>query len=413
MTFKHTLLTAGATLVVGSALVAGGVYVFAPQMLDGLWPPSFMTTQDPGDDLASGPEVEVPAEVPQEITDTPPPESMMTEGGESLEPGNEAGPSAEPTNMEAMGDDAGCTGMRDWVGWMEDSLIETATAGISTDMAIADLGLEEKILRSGYDVLVATVESVSTRPATNGNPPRVTLRIHEVLRGDPAIDRRCARWEPADPGIDYLDESGMARLRAWREEPLSGPEVGSQMIVLGAMREYEGERLFIVPYRARYQFSEADLEIARAAVQLDAERAAEAAVQRQEYQAKLETWQNQIDSETVRQFAAEADVVARAVVRSGEDTEWIDFQVEELFKGRRKDEDPNQPYTIRVRVTAEMAEVLRHEYGDWATPYLLFLSEADALPFDTVASYDPVRFGGGVVPGSEPALEAVRSVLSW
>src|SRR5262245_60857854 len=65
------------------------------------------------------------------------------------------------------------------------SVESNPAAGMTLEHHLASSGLSGIVAGSRYDVIVATVDSVSKHQATNGNPPLVGLTIHEVLSGDP------------------------------------------------------------------------------------------------------------------------------------------------------------------------------------------------------------------------------------
>jgi hypothetical protein len=82
------------------------------------------------------------------------------------------------------------------------------------------------------DVVVATVK-VSDHAATNGNPPRVELEIHEVLRGDAKVDRTRAVWVPMPHGVDFGDpELYRKAVQGWEAE-VRRPEGRGQVRSLG------------------------------------------------------------------------------------------------------------------------------------------------------------------------------------
>ena len=55
------------------------------------------------------------------------------------------------------------------------------------------------------DVFVATTTRVEDKDATNARPPRVWLKVHEVIRGDAKMVRSPALWSPPFHGIDWGD----------------------------------------------------------------------------------------------------------------------------------------------------------------------------------------------------------------
>jgi hypothetical protein len=91
------------------------------------------------------------------------------------------------------------------------------------------------------DVFVATITRLEDKDATNARPPRVWLKVHEVLRGDAKVVRSPARWSPPFHGIDWGDDNS-PELKRWNVAPLAGPKVGQKFILGGqALKLAPGE----------------------------------------------------------------------------------------------------------------------------------------------------------------------------
>ena len=85
-----------------------------------------------------------------------------------------------------------------------------------------------------YDLFVATVASVDDSLATQGDPPRISLEVEEVLYGLLPLGPSKARWMPWQPYIPCgVGESG--NIRRWNATPMQGPTVGSRLILAGPM----------------------------------------------------------------------------------------------------------------------------------------------------------------------------------
>ena len=72
-----------------------------------------------------------------------------------------------------------------------------------------------------WDIVVATVREVSPEPWTHGNPPRVALEVHDVLRGDAKADRSRALWAPPPHDIDYGPVEDNPRYKTWAARPMA------------------------------------------------------------------------------------------------------------------------------------------------------------------------------------------------
>jgi len=90
------------------------------------------------------------------------------------------------------------------------------------------------------DAIVATVRRVSEGAATNGNPPRVELEVHEVLRGDAKLDRKRAVFAPFPHDVDTGTIITNPRYKAWAQIKMTAPQVGSKWILCGGLDEVGG-----------------------------------------------------------------------------------------------------------------------------------------------------------------------------
>ncbi len=89
---------------------------------------------------------------------------------------------------------------------------------------------QESLLRNpAYDILVVTVLAVETVDATNRNPPKVELRVEEVLRGADRGQTVMATWQAPIFHEDVTDPGGVTE--AWKARPLASPEVAAKLIV--------------------------------------------------------------------------------------------------------------------------------------------------------------------------------------
>lgn len=81
------------------------------------------------------------------------------------------------------------------------------------------------------DVIAFSV--VTAGAGTNGAPPRGTIHIHDVLRGQLAIGTREASFPPPNDAPWYaIRGGGDAGLAAWKAEPRIGPSPGTALIAV-------------------------------------------------------------------------------------------------------------------------------------------------------------------------------------
>jgi hypothetical protein len=107
---------------------------------------------------------------------------------------------------------------------------------------LAFLDFNETIRATDWDVVVATIAEVSAHAPTNGNPPRIKLTVHKVLRGAPRPETIDAVWEPPWHDIDWVGGGAESLLARWEQQPMEAPKAGHRMILLG-----EGTPLRIGP----------------------------------------------------------------------------------------------------------------------------------------------------------------------
>jgi hypothetical protein len=113
------------------------------------------------------------------------------------------------------------------------------------------IGLKGQLRNPHYDILVVTVLAVDDDGATNENPPKLTLRIDEVLRGSSRPDTMPGVWFKTILEGDYDTAPGGAWItkQSWNDTPRKGPAVGSRFIttIMAAMSE---ELIYMNEYQA-------------------------------------------------------------------------------------------------------------------------------------------------------------------
>ena len=261
------------------------------------------------------------------------------------------------------------------------------------------------------DVVVAAVKKVSDHAATNGDPPRLELEVHEVLRGDPKADRARAVWDPRPNGFDYGDPEMMRRaVRKWEAQPLAGPKVGDKLVLWGELAGDKKRPVFHAYSWHAYPFS-AEKRTWAVKVIRDAEEAA------RRYAAKLEAekkalakaqaeWRAKTSADDLKKYAAQADVVAVGRICSEYVSGPITIRVGQLLKGEKRKGYKGDDYYVGLTVPKKIRELLDRE-----TDYLLFLS-ADGLEAGPAAvSYPLIKAGAGIVIADRKAVDAVKEAL--
>lgn len=93
---------------------------------------------------------------------------------------------------------------------------------------------EDALFGYGNDFVIVTVLAVRDSGATFVSPPRVTVRVHRVLRGNLRRGVHELEWlpEPLYMPCSMGEGENIAR---WQKTPLAGPAVGKRLILSGVV----------------------------------------------------------------------------------------------------------------------------------------------------------------------------------
>lgn len=117
-----------------------------------------------------------------------------------------------------------------------------AFAGIDFDTW---LSLGGGVIRgSRYDVIVADVVSLEAGPFTNDAPPRGTIEVVEVLRGNVPLGKQRALWRPAWHGVDWGDVNSNPAVIEWKKRAFPAPPLGKGQVLVGSL---DGTTFLIAP----------------------------------------------------------------------------------------------------------------------------------------------------------------------
>jgi len=288
-----------------------------------------------------------------------------------------------------------------WLG----ALVAVTGGGGARQGGAPYLGLD------GGDVVVATVKKVSDHAATNGNPPRIELEIHEVLRGDAKADRSRAVWQPTPNGFDFGDPEMMRKaVEAWEALKFAGPKVGDKFVLWGEIDGVSERPVFDVYSWHAYPFSaekrtwavkvirEAEEEARRYAAKLEVEKKALAKAQAE--------WRAKTSADDLKKFAAQADVVAVGRITSEYVSGPMTIRVDQLLKGEKRKEHRGDTHYVAITVPKEVRQLLDRE-----TDYLLFLSADGMKPGPSSDAYPFIKASDGIVIADRKAVEAVKEAI--
>ena len=283
---------------------------------------------------------------------------------------------------------------------------------------LAEVGSE-----TPWDIVIATVDSVDDENATNGNPPRLTLTIHAVLRGDLALERRQARWPAPPHGIDTINEESNRRLRQWSETPLKGPRPGASMILAGQVQQRRGDETGWFWIYDDFEDTAANRRLAEKGIQQgeDRRRAREQEERQAEqaHDSAMAEWRQSVSDEMIRELTAQADFVAIGFISSGPSTggdgdrDRFTFEIRQVLKGEKVPGVwKGDSYFVAIDVTDEISDLLYPSEGSLGRArgdFLLFLDLQTRSDRTGHPVYTRVPVGDGLVEADERAVQVVRS----
>ncbi|HYE18134.1 MAG TPA: hypothetical protein VEA69_06805 [Tepidisphaeraceae bacterium] len=257
----------------------------------------------------------------------------------------------------------------------------------------------------GVDVVVATVSGVSDKPATNADPPRVELEVHEVLRGDPKVSRARAVWRPYPHDVDYGEPEKNPRYQTWAAAAADKPRVGQKFVLAGYPPA--ADQPWYVSAVGRFEFAAGKREwalkimaAAEAEAKAEAERRAAAAKARADAIAK---WRAGVTADEIAAQTVAADLVVVGRLAGGSGVE-----VTRVLKG-----------ATRYRYVRDDINYLSVPLGERAAAmvegtneYVWFLSETGMTMGTSGIAYTRAGKGDGVVLADADALEAVAGALA-
>jgi hypothetical protein len=188
------------------------------------------------------------------------------------------------------------------------------------------------------EVFVATVTRLEDEGATNANPPKIWLEVHEVLRGRSIRKRSPVLWSPPHHDFDYSEE-GLAALKRWEATPMKGPKVGEKFILGGqflAMAEGDyinGDYVLLPFVRTPYSDEARQRTIVelKRLVEMHKKNAARRAAESEERTSRKQAWRATLDAKRIDHWTRKADAVAIGTHISGNT-----FCIKRMLKGRER-----------------------------------------------------------------------------
>ncbi len=255
------------------------------------------------------------------------------------------------------------------------------------------------------DLVVAQVKKVPAgKKWTFGNPPKVTVEVTDVLRGNHPKGKLTVVWGPGPNDIDTTDRK--AELKAWKSSEIAVPAVGSRWIMFG--RLYDD----VLWTRADGRIAWSEENVARARTEIAfSEKAMEReenrrAEERRKWAEAIAKWRAGVKEADIERWAAAADFVGIGKAESDS------FEVDEILKGEPRYRGyPKGRYFAGVNLKKEVAQLVqasRNAERGGDVRYLLFLSE-HGMTVVPGATYECV--GDGVIIADGAAVKAARKAV--
>jgi hypothetical protein len=267
---------------------------------------------------------------------------------------------------------------------------------------------QELLAAEGAIVAAVVVEDVRPLVGTNGRPPRLRLRVDEVIRGTLPLKQFEADW----PRPEYHGAHEGDRPHAgWLDQPLPAPTHGTRLILL-LSREGHAYR---IAERCRYPDTAAVRRQVRKAIadylafekRFRIESAREEAAARARLDAMRTSWRAEATPEAIARSALAADFVGIGHLSSGPNDDLATFEITRILKGARRKEYLDSYYFADVRLPKVALEVLDRTLR--RPQFVFFLSE-NGMDLRRAPAYPSV--GIGLVLADEEALRVVREALA-
>jgi hypothetical protein len=256
------------------------------------------------------------------------------------------------------------------------------------------------------DIIVVTVVGVSAPPHTNGNPPRVTVRVEEVLQGDAKLDRTSVEWGGHFHDVDWGVPERNPIVLQWKLQGVEPPKVGEQWIVAGWVYGSGAAQALITTADGRTPFTAQRWAETVAMVKKRREEAAQYAVKQAAEAAALAKaiagWRAGVTNADLARYAAEADCIVLVTDAHG-GRDGYSSKVESFLKGAARRD--------LGWVTARLPAPVDAFLADREQRYLLFLTESRVEVEPSAMVYWPIKSGDGVVIADATAMEAVKTAV--
>jgi hypothetical protein len=260
-----------------------------------------------------------------------------------------------------------------------------------------------------WDVIVATVQSVSPGEATNAHPPELQLDVMEVLRGGLKARPMQAVLKPFPHYVDTGVVEENPRYKVWAKSPMKKPAVGEKLILFGDGRK----DTFGISPSGCFPYSDEKRAWALKRIALEEKhrkQLADAEIRDKKKLDEAKAKWNAMPAGDIAKFVKEADlvVVGRVELRAIGVDYWLTLRVRQLLKGQLRGVQ-NDDRKVDFVLPGYCRELMQWNSGD----YILFYSE-NGLRWtpNEALEYPLIRSGLGFLPASESHLKAAKSVMA-
>ena len=252
-------------------------------------------------------------------------------------------------------------------------------------------------------VFVGTVLEVNAENTTNSHPPKVKVKLEEILRGDlePGATIETV-WQPKPPpGCDTSN-----CFREWHVKPFDQqlPKLDSKLILFSNYGFTPSKPIIIWSWYT-YVYSDATLGWIKNSLPVGNKTKRwsleEMLAQVEKIGNEYDAWSESFQDVDVIELAESASIVGMAhVSRVYTDHSIFRFEIR-LIKGELKEKSMNELYYVDVRIPdKKLWDFIERQISpaSWDRKYILFINESQDLWGDGTL-YDLVNAEHGILPG--------------
>ncbi len=259
------------------------------------------------------------------------------------------------------------------------------------------------ISKTDLPVMIAEVVSVPNQAWTNGNPPKVTLRMINLLRGRDYPRNMIAIWQPMPYDTSWAEADETTVSDEWKALPLQAPRRDSRWMLTGKWDN--NSKLFYVSPVARFPESGDAFTVLTRIIQNNIKNRVfvdeKPIIEEAARAARIEQWANEMKQSNAAALAAKSAVVAEVQINEMQSAErMVQFTVTNLIKI----DSPVTATSIKLAGLPNKLYSVLHDYKqsrDLTSPtFLVFMNTSGS-------AYVPIDVDYSIQPASVEALRAL------